>query len=109
MTTALRIPNIALVESADSIASCNACGVQNYIAGIRGEKAYQSTGLKLWDLSYTMGSTRYVTKLCGDCVVVMRDALSAVANQWTRPASLVDTQETDADPEHNVGPRSAAL
>jgi hypothetical protein len=86
MTTTLHVPAIELVESRDTIASCNACGVQNYVVGIRGEEPYRPTGLKLWDLRVTPnGVQTTVTKLCGHCVVTMRDVLGAVAEQWTGP------------------------
>lgn len=67
------IPNIAVVDTTDTIASCNACGVQNYFntsAGIT------PSGVKLVDLRISPnGYQTQVIKLCGHCRTVLKELL----------------------------------
>ena len=72
----LATPNIEVRPNTESIASCQACGIQNYVS-VPGPEVYQPTGLKLWDLRLSAnGYQTTVTKLCGHCMVVIRDKFS---------------------------------
>ncbi len=74
----LNVPNLQIVDNKDEIASCNCCGVQNYVVVRKpdGRTDYQPTGTKLWDVRISPnGFQTFVTKFCRACLFTFRDKI----------------------------------
>jgi len=107
-----RIPHIQIAPCTELIANCGACGVSNYTRTQRGD--IQPNGVTLWDLRTSPnGFQTNIQKLCLSCIgklsgqlgAVLEEAGPAALQNARRRSFVVDSQETDADPEHNVSPR----
>lgn len=76
MTQALNVSRLTVVESTDSIASCNGCGQQNYVRTADGCKPNST---RLWDLQTSPnGLQTYVMKYCRHCLSAIRDQIEDV-------------------------------
>jgi len=110
---------IQIVANDELICSCNVCGASNYKGGLSGigSGPVEPSGLQLWRISWSPnGFHTFVTKTClacmsalyarlGDVIREQGDAALQNARRWAaQRSSVVDSQETDADPEHNVSP-----
>ncbi len=74
----LNVPNLEIVDTKEEIASCNCCGVQNYVAvhTLAGRNDYKPTGTKLWDVRISPnGYQTFVTKFCRACLFTFRDKI----------------------------------
>jgi hypothetical protein len=81
-----KVPNIAIIPNTETIASCNACGENNYIRAKRDDSHHAvfmpRPSVKLWDLRICPnGVQTFVIKLCRPCLAAIRNKVEDVLKE----------------------------